>query len=225
AEFDCDGHLWVIDQLGSNPVLVVESGEEGSGPCTGPDVPWVSENPTEGTVPPAPGVAQGDGGTNPFPVEVTFDSAGLFPGLGQGKLKFKTDTPYTVDPVGLNFTVKFLDVAEDNPPGTNTFENFIYAAAGANIMHGCGFYTFCPDAAVTRADMAGYIWRALHGAFASPPAYTGIFLDVFFGDYNCDYIQGVWDDGITAGCNADPLLYCPNFFINPGQMAVFIEKA
>src|SRR4030095_13510536 len=36
AEFDCDGHLWVIDQLGSNPVLVVESGEEGSGPCTGP---------------------------------------------------------------------------------------------------------------------------------------------------------------------------------------------
>ena len=91
-------------------------------------------------------------------------------------------------------------------------------------MHGCGFYTFCPNAAVTRADMAGYIWRALHGAFASPPAYTGIFLDVFFGDYNCDYIQGVWDDGITAGCNASPLLYCPNFFINRGQMAVFIEK-
>ena len=224
AELDCDGHLWVVDQLGGNPVLVVESGEEGSGTCTGPDVPWVSEDPTEGTVPPAEDVQQGDGGTNPFPVAVTFDSAGLFPGLRQGQLKFKTDTPYPVDPVGLNFTVKFLDVVEDNPPGTNTFENFIYGAAGANIMHGCGFYTFCPSAAVTRADMAGYVWRALHGAFASPPAYTGIFLDVFFGDYNSDYIQGVWNDGITAGCNASPLLYCPNFFINRGQMAVFIEK-
>ncbi|HEY2797241.1 MAG TPA: hypothetical protein VGK26_05075, partial [Thermoanaerobaculia bacterium] len=46
----------------------------------------------------------------------------------------------------------------------------------------------------------------------------------FFGDYNADYIQGVYDDGITAGCQADPLLYCPTQSIPRGQMAVFIEK-
>ena len=187
------------------------------------DIPWLSEDPTEGTVPAAAGAGQG-GGTNPFPVTVTFDSAGLLPGLRQASLRVNTDTPYPVDPIAVNFTVRFQDVPLNEPPGTNPFENFIYGAAGANIMHGCGFYLFCPNAAVTRADMAGYIWRAVHGAFASPPAYTGIFLDVFFGDYNCNYIQGVWDDGITAGCSADPLLYCPNFFINRGQMAVFIEK-
>ena len=129
-----------------------------------------------------------------------------------------------MDPVGLNFTVRFLDVDLDVPPGRDPYENYIYGAAGANIMHGCSFYNFCPHSAVTRADMAGYIWRAAHGPFTPPPVYTGIFLDVFFGDYNADYIQGVWDDGITAGCNASPLLYCPNFFINRGQMAVFIEK-
>ena len=74
--------------------------------------------------------------------------------------------------------------------------------------------------------MAGYIWRSVHGAFAPPPAYTGIFSDVFFGDYNSDYIQGIYDDGITAGCQVtgDPLAFCPDQSIPRGQMAVFIEK-
>jgi hypothetical protein len=227
AELDCDGHLWVVDQLGANPVMIVESGEDGSNPCTGPDVPWVSEDPTEGTVPAGGGArprVAGGGGSNPFPVAVTFDSTGLFPGLRQGSLKIKTDTPYAVDPVGLNFTVRFLDVLVNDPPGTNTFENFIYAAAGANIMHGCSFFNFCPSALVTRADMAGYIWRAVHGPFGAPPAYLGGYQDVFFGDYNADYIQGVTDDGITAGCSAAPPLYCPDQSIPRGQMAVFIEK-
>jgi hypothetical protein len=219
---DCDGNLLILNQF-AQKLFIVQSGENGGG-CSS-DIPWVSENPTEGTVPAAGGVrVAGGGGTNPFPVGVTFDSAGLLPGLRQAHFGFKTDTPYATPGVGLNFTVRFLDVDLDVPPGHDPYENSIYGAAGANIMHGCSFFNFCPHDAVTRADMAGYIWRALHGAFTPPPAYLGIFADVFFGDYNADYIQGVWDDGITAGCNASPLLYCPNFFINRGQMAVFIEK-
>ena len=209
-EADCGGNLWMVNQF-QQMIYKVESGE---GPSCSQDIPWVSENPTTGTVAPSAS----------FPVTVTFDSAGLFPGLRQASLKIKTDTPYPVDSVGLNFTVRFQDVPLNEPPGTYPFENFIYAAAGANIMHGCAFFLFCPSAEVTRADMAGYIWRAVHGAFASPPAYLGIFGDVFFGDYNSDYIQGVYDDGITAGCQADPLLYCPNQSIPRAQMAVFIEK-
>ncbi len=221
-EFDCGGNLWLIDQ-NSQTVYEIESGEPAS--CS-VDIPWLSENPTEGTVPAGGGNVRvaGGGGTNPFPVQVTFDSANMLPGLRQAQLTFATDTPYSMPPVGVNFTVRFLDVDLNVPPGHDPYENSIYAAAGANIMHGCSFFNFCPHDAVTRADMAGYIWRALHGAFSSPPAYRGIFADVFFGDYNADYIQGVWDDGITAGCNASPLLYCPNLFINRGQMAVFIEK-
>jgi hypothetical protein len=210
-DFDCGGNLWMINQA-TQVVYLASSGEPG-GSCS-QDVPWVSENPTEGLVP--------AGGS--VPVDVTFDSAGLFPGLRQAHLSFTTDTPYPMAGVNLNFTVRFLDVALDEPPGTNTFENFIYAAAGANIMHGCSFFNFCPSALVTRADMAGYIWRSVHGPFTPPPVYTGIFADVFFGDYNADYIQGVYDDGITAGCQADPLLYCPTQSIPRGQMAVFIEK-
>jgi hypothetical protein len=220
---DCDGNLLILNQF-QQTMFIVASGESGGG-CSS-DIPWVSENPTEGTVPAAGGVRHvvAGGGTNPFPVAVTFDSAGLFPGLRQAHLGFSTDTPYPMAGVGLNFTVRFLDVLLNEPPGTDTFENYIYAAAGANIMHGCSFFNFCPSAQVTRADMAGYIFRSVHGPFTPPPVYTGIFGDVFFGDYNADYIEGVYDDGITAGCQASPLLYCPTQSIPRGQMAVFIEK-
>jgi hypothetical protein len=219
---DCDGNLLILNQF-QQKLFIVASGESGS--CSS-DIPWVSEDPTEGTVPAAGGARHvaGGGGSNPFPVAVTFDSANLLPGLRQAHLGFKTDTPNPMAGVGLNFTVRFMDVLEDNPPGTDTFEPYIYAAAGANIMHGCSFFNFCPHDNVTRADMAGYIFRSVHGPFTPPPVYTGIFGDVFFGDYNADYIQGVYDDGITAGCQADPLLYCPDQSIPRGQMAVFIEK-
>jgi hypothetical protein len=223
-EFDCLGNLWLIDQ-NTQTVYEISSGEPG-GACSS-DIPWLSETPTQGSVPPAAGGRQhvvGGGGTNPFPIMVMWDSTNLFPGLRQAQLGVQTDTPYNVPNVGINFTVRFLDVLLNVPPGTDTFENYIYAAAGANIMHGCSFFNFCPSAQVTRADMAGYIYRSVHGPFTPPPVYTGIFGDVFFGDYNADYIQGVFDDGITAGCQASPLLYCPNQSIPRGQMAVFIEK-
>lgn len=213
-EFDCLGNLWLIDQ-NNQTVYQIQSGEPAA--CSS-DIPWLSENPTTGTV------SSGIGGTNPFPVAVTWDSAGLFPGLRQAQLLITTDTPYPVAPLGVNFTVRFLDVLDNVPPGTDPFENFIYAAAGANIMHGCSFFNFCPSASVTRADMAGYIFRSVHGPFTPPPAYLGEFGDVFFTDYNADYIEGVFEDGITAGCQASPLLYCPNQSIPRAQMAVFIER-
>ena len=212
-DFDCLGNLWLIDQ-NTQTVYEIESGEP---PSCGGDIPWVSEDPTEGTVP-------ADGGT--LPVAVTFDSTGLFPGLHQAQFIFTTDTPYQVAPVGLNLTVRFLDVLDNDPPGTDPYENYIYGAAGANIMHGCAFFFFCPSNFVTRADMAGYIERSVHGAFTPPPVYTGIFTDVFFGDYNADYIQGLYNDQITGGCQfpGNPLKFCPNDLITRGQMAVFIER-
>jgi hypothetical protein len=217
-DFDCLGNLWLIDQ-NSQTVYLIESGEP-AGVCSS-DIPWVSEDPTTGTVP-----AGGARPSGTFPVAVTFDSTGLFPGLRQAQLSYSTDTPYPVGPTGLNFTVRFNDVLDNVPSGTDPYENFIYGAAGANIMHGCDFYLFCPKSNVTRADMAGYVERSMHGAFTPPPVYTGIFSDVFFGAYNADYIQGVWDDGITGGCQppGQPLKFCPNDPITRGQMAVFVER-
>ncbi len=102
-------------------------------------------------------------------------------------------------------------------------------------MPGCdqNGFLFCPDeetsgasGLVIRADMAAYVWKAVHGAFAPPPVYAGVFTDVNPFDRNADYIQGVYDDGITAGCQmpGEPLRFCPQQTIPRGQMAVFIEK-
>ncbi len=60
---------------------------------------------------------------------VTFDSAGLAPGLRLRSLVFTTDTPDPVDPVPVDFTVLFNDV----PQGSFAW-NFIYGAAGAGVM-------------------------------------------------------------------------------------------
>ncbi|HEY3204476.1 MAG TPA: carboxypeptidase regulatory-like domain-containing protein [Thermoanaerobaculia bacterium] len=217
-EIDCDGNLILVDQ-GTQTIFVADSGETGF--CAINDIPWLSEIPTSGTV-----NGTGSGGSNPFPVTVTFDSTGLTPGLYRAQLTFLTDTPYSVAPDPVCFTVRFLDVPDDNQ-----FAAYIYGAAGAGIMPGspypgcAGTNNFCPNGVVTRADMAGYIERAVHGADFVPPTYAGGFDDVASGDYNADYIQGLVDDGITAGCSADPPLYCPNNPNTRAQMSVFILKA
>jgi hypothetical protein len=70
-EFACDGTLWAVNQV-SNTVYQVESGEEGQFSACFTDVPWISENPSTGTVP-------ADGGQ--IVVDVTYD-AGQVPQPG-----------------------------------------------------------------------------------------------------------------------------------------------
>ena len=209
-EADCNGHLWIITRF-TQIVYEFESGETGW--CVD-DIPWLSESPTEGTVP-------SGGGT--LPVAVTFDSEGLLPGLRQGSLMFTTDTPTAIDPVPVDFTILFSDV----PQGSFAW-NFIYGAAGAGVMTGCApqtpTFAFCPNDVVTRRSMAGFIERAVHGALTPPPVYLGGFDDVLAGSFNANYIQGLVDDGITAGCSVSPPLYCPDVPVTRAQMAVFVWK-
>lgn len=203
-EFDCLGNLWVVNQ--TTQVLYEVASDESS--LCSVDIPWLTESPTEGTV-------AGNGGSTP--VTLTFNSTGLLPGLRQAQLQISSDTPYTVPGVPVTLTVLFNDVPEDSFAW-----NFIYGAAGAGIMRGCTYFTFCPTGVVTRADMAGYLERAIHGPNTPPPVYLGGFTDVFFNDYNANYIQGLVDDGITAGCGEG--IYCPDSPNTRAQMSVFIWK-
>ena len=207
---DCAGRLSVLDDT-AQVVYVFESGEAGW--CVN-DIPWLGETPASGTVP-------GGGGTQP--VTVTFDSAGLLPGLRQGSLLIQTDTPTPVDPVPANLTVLFNDVPQDSFAW-----NFIYGAAGAGVMPGCAPQTptflFCPADVVTRRSMAGFIERAVHGALTPPPVYLGEFGDVLPDSFNANYIQGLVEDQITAGCGVSPPMYCPDVPVTRAQMAVFVWK-
>jgi len=216
-EADCAGHLWTYDVF-NNVVYEFESGEPGW--CVN-DIPWLSEDPASGTIPGSGGAARPAGAANTLPVTVTFDSDGVLPGLYRRSLVFTTDTPDPVAPVPVDFTVLFNDVPPDSFAA-----NFIYGAAGAGVMPGCApqapLYAFCPAEVVTRRTMAGYIERAVHGALAPPPVYLAEFNDVLLGSFNADYIQGLVDDAITAGCGGGN--YCPDVPVTRAQMAVFVWK-
>jgi hypothetical protein len=215
-EFDCLGNLWAVNQA-TQVVYNISAGEVVG--CTS-DITWLTEDPTSGVL----GASSAhNGSASSQPIAVTWTGGSLLPGLRQAQLQIKTDTPVPVPAVPVTITVRFLDV-----PDNNQFEAFIYGAAGAGIMMGgppncpAGILDFCPNNVVTRADMAGYIFRAVHGANTPPPVYTNIYGDVTFNQYNSFYIQGITDDGITAGCGNGN--YCPDSPNTRAQMSVFIWK-
>ena len=139
-EADCAGRLW-LNTTDSDIVYSFESGETGW--CVN-DIPWLSENPTEGTISPSPRSRSPSRSTR----------TGLLPGLRQGSLIISTDTPTLVAPVPVDFTVLFNDV----PQGSFAW-NFIYGAAGAGVMPGCApqtpTFNFCPDGSRHAAEHGG----------------------------------------------------------------------
>ena len=65
---------------------------------------------------------------------------------------------------------------------------------------------------------------ARRGSRRRPARRPGTFADVPCpGGFAVDYIEGIYDEGITAGCGNGN--YCPDASITNAQMAVFLVKA
>ena len=79
---------------------------------------------------------------------------------------------------------------------------------------------YCPDAGVTRAQMATFLKRA----FSLGPAPSARFTDVSGGSHAAS-IDTLAASGITMGCQRDPLRYCPANSVSRGQMASFLGRA
>jgi acid phosphatase type 7 len=91
------------------------------------------------------------------------------------------------------------------------------------ITSGCGNNNFCPDAAVTRDQMAIFLLRAKHGSSYVPPAATGnIFVDVPASYWAARWIERLAAEGITSGCGNST--YCPAQIVTRDQMAVFLVR-
>jgi hypothetical protein len=102
-------------------------------------------------------------------------------------------------------------------------EDWIEALKSDGITSGCATGLYCPDSAVTRAQMAVFLLKAKHGASYSPPAATGTFADVPVGYWADKWIEQLAAEGITSGCATG--LYCPENPVTRAQMAVFLVKA
>jgi hypothetical protein len=88
---------------------------------------------------------------------------------------------------------------------------------------GCGGGNFCPAAVHTRAQTSVFIAKGINGASFVPPACTGTFADVPCPSPFADWIEYLYNSGITAGCGGGN--FCPSLGIPNGQMAVFLVKA
>ena len=88
---------------------------------------------------------------------------------------------------------------------------------------GCAPASYCPDAQLTRAEMAALLLRAKHGPGWAPPDPTGnVFSDVLVGHWASGYIEALAAEGITNGCA--PGLFCPDRPVIRAEMAAFLLR-
>jgi sugar lactone lactonase YvrE len=121
-----------------------------------------------------------------------------------------------------NLLPKFADVPF--PYWASSFIERLYAAG---ITGGCSLspLNYCPEDTVTRAQMAVFLLRGIHGASYAPP---GVGAGTGFGDvppsyWSATFIKQLAAEGITTGCGNGN--YCPEHPVTRAQMAVFLLRS
>ena len=160
--------------------------------------------------------------------------------LSAAAFDFETKNSYsicvrTTDSGALTTTKTFV-IAINNVVDTQTFQdvpmsywawNFIERLYAAGITGGCTTspLNYCPTSPVTRAQMAIFLLKGIHGSSYAPPA---VGPDTGFTDVAVDYWAAAWikqlaAEAITGGCGAG--IFCPESTVTRAQMAVFLLKA
>ena len=127
--------------------------------------------------------------------------------------------------------VRVLDGQEPEPISTSRFADVdsgrwwaahVERLAELGITVGCGAEParYCPDDPVTRAQMASFLKRA----FRLDPAPAAGFADTQ-GNHHAPAIDALHAAGITKGCSADMLEFCPERATTRVEMALFINRA
>ncbi len=109
-------------------------------------------------------------------------------------------------------------------PCPGLFTDWVEQLSAEGITGGCGGGNYCPDSSVTRAQMAIFLLKTSEGSSYTPPTAVGIFGDVPVGSFGADFIEDLYNRGITGGCQLSPLLYCPGNSVLRQQMATFLVR-
>ena len=111
---------------------------------------------------------------------------------------------------------RFLDVEPDS-----FYAPFIERMAELGVTAGCGDGTrFCPDASVTRAQMAVFLTRAFSLAPGPDPGFTDVPADAWY----FDQMTALAASSITKGCG-DGTRFCPERDTTRAEMATFLYRA
>jgi len=113
----------------------------------------------------------------------------------------------------------FVDV-----PQADIFHSYVENIFRNGITAGCVAGSYCRDDAVTRAQMAVFLLKSKFGSAHVPPACASVFADVACPSLFADWIEELYTLGVTGGCQASPLAYCPDAPVTRAQMAAFLLK-
>jgi subtilisin len=134
------------------------------------------------------------------------------------------DRLYGLDqPVLLGQALDFLGTIFADVPAGYWAKRWVDAMYKNGITSGCSANPrqYCPEAAVTRSQMAVFLLLAKEGAaYAPPPCASAPFGDVPASHPLCSWIQELARRGVTTGCGGGN--YCPDSVVSRQQMAVFL---
>jgi hypothetical protein len=127
---------------------------------------------------------------------------------------------------GSNYTPPSATGIFEDVPVNYWAASWIEQLYAEGITNGCSVspLLYCPTSSVTRSQMAIFLLKAKHGSSYTPPPETGIFDDVSSNYWAVQWIEQLYSEGITGGCSASPLLYCPDGAVTRDQMAVFLTR-
>jgi hypothetical protein len=123
---------------------------------------------------------------------------------------------YAVAPAAATGAV-FADVGVSHPAAS-----YIERLYDDGVTAGCDGQNFCPEAVVTRAQLAVLLLRRKHGGGYSPPSATGLFDDVASASPEAPWVEQLAAEGITAGCDASN--YCPDQAVTRAALALLLAR-
>ena len=163
-------------------------------------------------------------------------AAGITGGCGASPLIYCPENTVTRAEMAI-FLLRGIHGSSYTPPAVGTDTGFsdvpvsywaaawIKQLASEGITGGCGTGLYCPESKVSRAEMAIFLLRGMHGSSYTPPA---VGTDTGFGDVPVSHWAAAWIkqlavEGITSGCGAGN--YCPETRVTRSEMAIFLVRA
>ena len=106
-------------------------------------------------------------------------------------------------------------VFADLSPDDITVDNLAHSY---RVFAGTDFASDAPNHTQINGVKVGYVLQV------SPPPAMASFNDVPINHPFFQFIEALYRSGITAGCNANPPMYCPDAPLTRGQAAVFLAR-
>ncbi len=162
-----------------------------------------------------------DANENVYTTGFFIDTVDFDPGAGTVNLISAGSYDAFVAKLSGGATSTFADVPFDHP-----MHDYIEALYDAGYTAGCSTspLMFCPDTILDRAQSAVFMLRGQMGLDYIPPAapWNTFVNESWVGfEWAQPWAEGMYQEGLTQGCQSNPLMYCPATQLPRVEASVF----